>query len=39
MAVGKLEALSEVSLGLQGNLPGVSSLETVASQCPGDGGQ
>ncbi len=39
MTLGELEALSEVSLGLEGDLPWASSLETVVSQCPGDGGQ
>ncbi len=33
------EALQEESFGFQGDLPGVSSLETIVSQCPGDSGQ
>ncbi len=39
VVMGELEALLEVSFGFQGDLPGVSSLETIASQCPGDSGQ
>ncbi len=39
VVTGELEVLWEVSFGFQGDLPGASSLETIASQCPGDDGQ